>query len=179
MSARAALWLALALLLPGCALLPGGDAAATDAAATSAGPSGTESAAVDAPAFDIRVDCADADLRQLVDRFNSLQRYRAVSDLDAFELERLMALAERDTRELLGTEGYFAPRVQVRREGAAGARPTVVIAIEPGPATTVRQVELDFAGDIAHDPDADAQAQRAAITEGWSLPADRRFTQQR
>ncbi|MFD2376878.1 hypothetical protein ACFSTJ_04630 [Ottowia pentelensis] len=88
---RAALWLALALLLPGCALLPGGDAAATDAAATSAGPSGTESAAVDAPAFDIRVDCADADLRQLVERFNSLRRYRAVSDLDAFELERLMA----------------------------------------------------------------------------------------
>jgi translocation and assembly module TamA len=118
-------------------------------------------------------------LRQLVERFSDLQRYRGVSDLDAFELERLMALAGRNARELLGTEGYFAPGVQVRREALAGGRPTVVVAIEPGPATTVRQVDVDFAGDIAHDADAGAQAQRAAITAGWSLPAGRRFTQQR
>ncbi len=45
-----------------------------------------------APAFDIRVECADPALRQLVERFNSLRRYRAVSDLDDFELTRLMAL---------------------------------------------------------------------------------------
>ena len=176
---RAALWLALALLLPGCALLPDGDAAATEASATPAGPADTGPAAPGAPAFDIRVECADPALRQLVERFNDLQRYRGVSDLDAFELERLMALAGRNARELLGTEGYFAPGVQVRREGAAGARPTVVIAIEPGPATTVQQVDVDFAGDIAHDADAGAQAQRAAITAGWSLPPGRRFTQQR
>lgn len=173
---RAALWLALTLLLPGCALLPDGDGAATEASATPAGRVDTGPAA---PAFDIRVECADPALRQLVERFNDLQRYRGVSDLDTFELERLMALAERNTRELLGTEGYFAPGVQVRREGAAGARPTVVIAIEPGPATTVRQVDVDFAGDIAHDADAGAQAQRAAITAGWSLTAGQRFTQQR
>ena len=173
---RAILWLALAFLLPGCALLPDGGTAQPQATAT---PADAESAMVSAPAFDIRVECTDPALRQLVERFNSLRRYRAVSDLDDFELQRLMALAERNVRELLGTEGYFAPTVQVRREGAGGARPTVVIAIEPGPATTVRQVDVQFAGDIAHDTDAGAQAQRAAITAGWGLAPGQRFTQQR
>lgn len=170
MGPRATLWLALAVLLPGCALLPADDAA-PPAATPSASPT-------EAPAFDIRVQCADAALRQLVERFNSLQRYRAVSDLDDFELRRLMALAERDVHELLGAEGYFTPTVEVQREGAPGARPTVLIAITPGPATTVRQVEVDFSGDIAHDGDAGAQAQRAAITAGWGLPVGQRFTQQ-
>jgi hypothetical protein len=53
------LQLALALLLPGCALLPNGDAAATEASATPAGPADTGPAAPGAPAFDIRVECAD------------------------------------------------------------------------------------------------------------------------
>ena len=130
-------------------------------------------------AFDIRVDCADDDLRTLVERYNTLQRYRAIPDLDDNELARLMALAERNVRELLGTEGYFAPTVKVSREGASGARPTVVITIEPGRATTVQQVDVDFTGDIAHDKDAGAEAQRAAITEGLRRERGRRFTQAR
>ncbi|MEZ5607411.1 MAG: autotransporter assembly complex family protein [Burkholderiaceae bacterium] len=179
MCSRAALWLALALLPPGCALLPTDDPAQAQPATASADGADSTAAAGSAPAFDIRVECADPALRQLVERFNSLRRYRAVSDLDAFELQRLMALAERNARELLATEGYFAPTVQVRRDDAGSARPTVVITITPGPATTVRQVDVQFTGDIAHDADPGAQAQRAAITAGWALAPGQRFTQQR
>ncbi|MBS0318653.1 MAG: outer membrane protein assembly factor, partial [Proteobacteria bacterium] len=168
-------------MLTGCASLNGQANHANHAPADGAADPPTQTA--DTPAaFDIRVECADDSLRALVERHNTLQRYRAVTDLDDGELARLMALAERNVRELLGTEGYFAPTVQVRRAttpGASGARPTVVIAIEPGPATTVQQVDVAFTGDIAHDEDAGAEAQRAAITQGWTLKRGQRFTQAR
>ena len=179
------------LALPGCALLHGDQATERAPAATGA------SAAPEHPAFDIRVDCDDKTLRELVARHNQLQRYRAIADLDDSEFARVMAQTEADVRNLLATEGYFNPTVQVRREGAAvaaptasnaatadapdgtlaSARPTVVIGIEPGPATTVQRVTLAFEGDLASSTEADAVKQREGITGHWGLTEGERFTQ--
>jgi translocation and assembly module TamA len=185
-------------LLAGCAGPGGAGAPAT------APERPRNAAAASAPAFDIRVACADDKLREMVTRFNDLQRYRAVPDLDAAELARLMALAQRQVGDLLATEGYFSPQVTVQREAAvpdaaanaatgqpaapapvdassaeqATARPVVVIAIEPGPVTRVRQAQVDFIGDIATTQDSGAAAQRAGITSGWGLQPGRRFTQE-
>ncbi len=179
-AARLAALLGAALLLGACAAGPGASDAAGDAeAAPTPSATGAVGDAAAPDAFDVRVECADDDLRALVERFNTLQRYRAVRDLEDGELARLMVLAERDVRDLLGTEGYFSPTVQVRREGAADARPTVVITIEPGEPTTVAHVDIGFAGDIAQSADAGARRQREAIEDGWTLKAGRRFTQQR
>ncbi len=176
-----ALVLALVLVLPGCAILQG-DATNGSASATQSAPANSGDPADDVPAtkaFEIRVDTDDKDLHALIERHNELQRYRAVSDLDDTEFARLMALAERDVRNLLGTEGYFAPEVKLRREDAAGGKPVVVITVEPGPPTTVRRVNIEFEGDIAQAADADASGQRTTIVDGWSLDEGRRFTQAR
>jgi len=184
-----------------CALLAGGANAADPRGA----PDPPHDEANEAPSFDIRVECADNKLRDLVARFNDLQRYRAVRDLDAAELTRLMALAQRNVRELLATEGYFSAQVMIRRESATtntvaertgdntgdkaknkwgadgtrhGARPVVVIAIQPGPVTVVWQTRVDFAGDIATTRDPGAVAQRADISSHWGLSAGRSFTQE-
>ena len=180
------LLLAWALVLPGCALLRDDDAS-RDSPPASTAPSdavdaGTAPAAQ--PVFDIRVEVAASDdgdaLKALVERHNELQRYRAVADLDEAEFARLMAVTESDVRNLLGTEGYFDPQITVRREAAtAGGRPTVVIAITPGTATTVRQVNIEFEGDIASSADSAAVAQRTGIVDGWGLDEGRRFTQGR
>lgn len=127
-------------------------------------------------AFTIDVRAPDA-VRELLERHLELQRYRAVSDLDDAELARLMVLAERDARELLGTMGYFAPGLEIRREAVAGAPPRIVIAVDPGEPATVHAVQIDFAGDIAGSTEPDAILQRARIRERWSLPAGQRFTQ--
>ncbi|HQD47790.1 MAG TPA: autotransporter assembly complex family protein [Ottowia sp.] len=181
---RAAALLALALALPGCALLrPGDDAPAgadgrAETSQTAASATNTGGAPA-ASAFDIRVESADEDLRALVARHNDLQRYRAITDLDETEMARLMALTERDARNLLGTEGYFNPTVRVRREGAPGTRPTIVIDIEPGEPTTISAVDIGFEGDIATSGDPDATAQREGIVDNWGLAEGRRFTQDR
>lgn len=130
------------------------------------------------PAFNLEVRTADDAVRELLERHLELRRYREVYDLDDAELARLLRLADRDARALLGTLGHFAPRLDIRRERAAeGEVPVVVVEVDPGPPATVADVDIAFAGDIANSRDQDAIAQRDRIREQWRLPVGRRFTQ--
>lgn len=147
---------------------------------TPQGATGPTSAEPEVTAFDIAVR-APGTVKELLERHLELQRYRAVTDLDEAELARLIVLAERNVRNLVGTLGYFSPTITITREGGtavgSGQRPTIVVAVEPGQATRVGPVAIDFAGDIAESPDPDAQAQRAEIQRDWRLPTGQRFTQ--
>ena len=126
-------------------------------------------------AFDLVVRVADDDLRELLERNLELRRYREVTDLDDAELARLVVLGEKDARELLATQGYFAPQVRITRE--SGARPSLVVTVEPGARTRVSEAKIDFEGDIGRSTDPEAVAQREGIRSGWDLPAGRPFTQ--
>jgi translocation and assembly module TamA len=140
------------------------------------GPAG---AALEATSFDIAVRAPPENeaLRALVDKHVNLQRYRAITDLDETELTRLTVLAEQDVRNLAGTLGYFSPEIAITRENAPTGRLTIVISIQPGDATVVGPVSIDFTGDIAQSKEADAISQRATIQREWRLPAGRVFTQ--
>ena len=128
------------------------------------------------PAFDLVVR-APAPLKELLEKHLELRRYREVTDLDDAEIARLVVLADKDARELLATQGYFMPQVRIERE--AGDRPTLVVAVEPGPVTRVSDVKIEFEGDIATSSEPDAIGQRQAIVGDWELPAERPFTQSR
>jgi translocation and assembly module TamA len=125
------------------------------------------------PSFDLTIR-APQPLRGLLERHLELRRYREVSDLDDAEIARLLVLAEKDARELLATQGYFAPQVRITRE--PGPRPQLVVDVTPGEATRVQEVKIEFEGDIARSTDADAVTQREGIRSGWELPAGRAFT---
>ena len=143
---------------------------------TPRGSVGPTSAEPEVTAFDITVR-APPIVREMLEKHLELQRYRAVTDLDEAELARLIVLAERNVRNLVGTLGYFSPDISITREGGANQRPTIVVAVDPGTATQIGPVAITFAGDIAASPDADAIAQRAQIQRNWRLPAGQRFTQ--
>ncbi len=69
---------------------------------------------------------------------------------------------------LLATEGYFAPRIEVRRtEGDAAG---LVVDVDPGPRTTVATVLIEFAGDLAGDG-AERAARRERLRGEWTLKA--------
>ncbi|WP_236903770.1 autotransporter assembly complex protein TamA [Comamonas serinivorans] len=143
-------------------------------------PRGQVGAAGDVPtvaAFTVEVRSEDKAVRELVDKHIELKRYAAVDDLDEVELQRLMALSEKDVRNLLGALGHFNPQVDIRASGPVAQHPTVVVTIEPGPRTRVADVRFDFQGDIATNPDADVAQQRQAITEDWSLHEGEAFSQ--
>ena len=113
-------------------------------------------------------------------RHLDLLRYRELRDLDDSELERLQIAAERNTRELLGTLGYFSPQVEISRadtaSGDTGSGRVVRIVVQPGPPTIVAATTVSFSGAIASDPDA--ADQRNDIERRWALPAGKPFTQE-
>lgn len=145
-----------------------------DAPDTPRGAVGPTGAQPEVTAFDIEVR-APGGVRGLLERHLELQRYRAVTDLDDAELARLVVLAERNVRNLVGTLGYFSPRIAITREG--GTRPKIVVAVDPGQPTQIGGVAIGFSGDIALSQEADAVAQREEIRQQWQLPAGRRFNQ--
>ena len=129
------------------------------------------------PAFNIEVR-APRELRQMLERNLELRRYREVADLDDTELARLISSAERNARELVATQGYFDPKITVRREEAAGGKRVIVVEVEPGRLTHAAQTKIDFEGAIADSRETDDLAQRNEIETGWRLPRGHAFTQE-
>ncbi len=130
-----------------------------------------------AMAFDMAIE-APADIRDYLLRHIELTRYRELSDLDANELSRLMTAAEHNVQELLGTLGYFAPKVQLAvaetPQNPAAAR-HITITVQPGESVKISDVNIEFSGAIAQDESA--REQRRAIRAAWSLRQGAVFTQ--
>ena len=130
-----------------------------------------------APAFEVDIQ-APAEAKATLQRHLELMRYRELTDLDDTELSRLLVAAEQNARELLGTLGYFSPDValalQDAPQGSVAPR-RVTITVQPGPATLVNSVAIDFLGAIREDPSS--ALQREAIRSSWPLQAGMRFTQ--
>jgi translocation and assembly module TamA len=128
------------------------------------------------PSFNIDIR-APGPLKDLLSRDIELRRYREVADLDDAELARLITAAERNVRELVATQGYFDPKISVRREQDASGKPVIVVEVEPGRLTQVKDVNIQFEGAIAGSNDPADFAQRNEIETGWRLPRGHRFTQ--
>jgi translocation and assembly module TamA len=165
MRRRAALF-ALSLLLAGCAVFkPEPEIGAAAVAPT--GPA----------AYELRIEAPDA-LRELLERFLDLSRYRRSADtegLTEIELARLVAAAPAQVRALLRTEGYFEPGVRAERQGR-----DITLVVEPGPRTTVDRVTIETQGPMqeaiqAGDRRATRLLERAR--QDWSLKPGEPFRQ--
>lgn len=124
-------------------------------------------------AFEIRID-ASAEVQALLERHLELYRYQQIADLSPQEMERLMQAAQGNVRELLATQGYFNPSINITLASTKDIR-TVELKVQSGEPVRVSAVKLNFAGPIATDT-ASAK-QRRTIVESWGLPAGQRFTQ--
>ena len=128
-------------------------------------------------AFDIEIQ-APAEVKDYLQRHMELQRYRELTDLDANELARLLAAAELNLQELMGTLGYFSPEIHLEAHDSPQnpkAARHIVITVQPGDVVKISDVKLEFTGPIAQD--AAAQAQRQAILANWSLRQGMPFSQ--
>ena len=172
--------LSCALLLQGCGLLPKKSeeaAAGGNEAALTTG-SGDEARQDARDAFTLEVTSPSKDVTEYLQTHLDLQRYRKLDDLAASEVSRLMVAAEGNARELLNTLGYFTPTItlELKETPESDKAPrSIHVDVDPGPATRVDKVQIDFAGPVADD--ARDRAQRDEIRSGWKLPPGQTFTQ--
>ena len=153
------------LVLTGCSLWP---------RANDAGPDDDPGTPL---AFEVHIQAPDA-LRPLLEQHLDLQRFRHLPDLRADELERLRDAAAANARELLATQGYFSPEVQLHMAAAAlgsQAAQRITVQVEPGPRTQVTQVDIRLQGPSAHEPTAERLQRR--LQSQWTLPTGLPFTQ--
>jgi translocation and assembly module TamA len=126
----------------------------------------------------LRVD-APAPLRQLLLRYLDLARLAAMREDEApddVEWLRLIAAAPAQVRELLQTEGYFNPQVQVRRE--PGPPQVVHVRVVPGPRARIVNVVLHEQGALHERALANDEGAREAVQglhAWWPLPPGAEF----
>lgn len=134
-----------------------------------------QDAAASAAAFELQVD-APAPLAEGLLRHLELQRYKGLADLDAGELQRLIAAADLQARELLATWGHFAPQLDWQTEARSqGPAWQVRLRVAPGPQAQVQEVHWAFTGHLQDS--ATHRAQREALQQQWLLPPGQAFTQ--
>ncbi len=128
-------------------------------------------------AFGLDVRSSDEGIRDFLTQHLDLQRYRNLSDLDEMELTRLLREADVQARELLGTLGFFKPALRWSQDksASAGSLGQVRVEVDTGPAARISEVQWQWLGDVADDPEA--LAQRQAIEQQWALPVGETFSQ--
>ncbi len=124
--------------------------------------------------YRVQIDAPRA-LAEPLERGLNLVRRRGDADMDEERLKRLVDEAVRESREVAATEGYFSARVDATVDPSA--QPWIVhLAVQPGPRTHVRHVEIQFSGPAASDPDARSRFDR--VRGAWLLRRGDPFRQQ-
>ena len=162
---RAAAALAAALLLAGCAALGGAPSAGNAAqGATAAGPAAVPAAA---QALGVEIE-APAELKALLERHLDLVRLGRLArdEVADSEWSRLIDATPSQARDLLQTEGYFAPRVTLTRESGGGGSPGEVVRlqVDSGPQAQIERVTIEVEGELERG----ATAGVAAAAAPWA-----------
>lgn len=125
--------------------------------------------AADGARLDFRLEAPDR-LRALIE--THVAELRGVAaPVSPGERLGLLRRIRGDIGELLATEGYFSPVIDIGgHSGAAGEQ--LLVTVEPGARTRVGGVALEFRGAVGADA-----ARVAALRAAWGLPPGRPFRQ--
>ena len=115
---------------------------------------------------------AQAPLKSLLSDFLDLMRYRDRDDINADQLEFIVATASEQVRDLAATEGYFSTKTEATLERGRDT-PLVRIRVENGPRTMVTATHIDVTGPAQHD----APRQVRRLVNAWPLRAGEPFRQ--
>ena len=116
-----------------------------------------------------------SNLRHLLQDNLDLIRWRGSERTSELQLRRLVRLAPEQARELLATEGYYAPEIhsEIAHDGDQW---NVTLDIAPGDLTRVDRVDLQLSGPITKDDPAHTK-RLASMRTAWSLPTGSVFRQ--
>ena len=126
--------------------------------------------------YDVRVN-APGDLDELLEKNLDLERFRGNPRMDREQLQRLVRDTPEEAKNLIATAGYYTPVVTVRVD-TTGARPVVIVDVEPGEPVTISKVELELRGFDPTPPLAASEPyDTEALKRNWSLKTGSVFRQ--
>lgn len=118
-------------------------------------------------AFSLNIH-APAPLDAFLLRHAELQNFQTLSDLSPKELQRLLLTSPDDLRQLLASQGYFSPQIELQLK-TTPLPPEVDIHIEPGPVTQVATQQVVLKGTINSDPHSKTQRDTAVNSWPWAI----------
>lgn len=117
------------------------------------------------PRYPLSIE-APAPIARLIREHTLLGRWQGREDFDRSQMPLFLARAPQEIHELLATQGYFAPKVQIQAQGEGAS-----ILIDPGEPARVRRVEL-----LIEDADAGfVQHWQRELGRRWPMPAGQPF----
>jgi len=144
------------------------DAAPESASATEAAPAPLQ--------YEVKVN-APGDLDELLEKNLDLERFRGNPRMDREQLQRLVRDTPEQAKNLVATAGYYTPVVTVRVD-TTGAKPVVIVDVEPGEPVTIDKVELELRGFDPTPPLAASEPfDTEALKRSWSLKSGSVFRQ--
>ena len=167
-----ALWWGLMGLLAGCGSLPFGSKAEDDKPAEPPRP----------PQFRLEVDAPSPQRELLLEHLDlaRLQRAAEADSLTEGEIDRLVGAAAAQAGTLLQTEGYFNPKIQIRRVEDGGSLPLLRVTVEPGVRARIDRLTLEVQGGLYDEQasgDPAARLLMEALRSDWALQPGKPFQQ--
>ncbi len=145
----------------------------------------TQDAVADSPAteaapaplqYEVKVN-APGDLDELLEKNLDLERFRGNPRMDREQLQRLVRDTPEQAKNLIATAGYYTPVVTVRID-TTGAKPVVIVDVDPGEPVTIDKVELELRGFDPTPPLAASEPfDTEALKRSWSLKSGSVFRQ--
>jgi outer membrane translocation and assembly module TamA len=103
-------------------------------------------------AITVNIAGIDGELRQNVQVFLSLERYKARNDLDETTFDRLVERADQEVASALRPFGYYEPKVDVSVSKTGGNDRRVTVRVQPGKPVLMTQVTIKVTGEGAQLP---------------------------
>ncbi|MCC7699894.1 MULTISPECIES: autotransporter assembly complex protein TamA [unclassified Janthinobacterium] len=126
--------------------------------------------------YEVKVN-APGDLDELLEKNLDLERFRGNPRMDREQLQRLVRDTPEQAKNLVATAGYYTPVVTVRVD-TTGAKPVVIVDLDPGQPVTIDKVELELRGFDPTPPLAASEPyDTEALKRSWSLKTGSVFRQ--
>lgn len=126
--------------------------------------------------YEVKVN-APGDLDELLEKNLDLERFRGNPRMDREQLQRLVRDTPEQAKNLVATAGYYTPVVTVRVD-TTGAKPVVIVDLDPGQPFTIDKVELELRGFDPTPPLAASEPyDTEALKRSWSLKTGSVFRQ--
>lgn len=119
---------------------------------------------------------APAPLKELLQKHLDMMKWRENPRMSPAEWQRLFSLAPQNIKDLIATEGYFAPQITPTLENENGVYVAKFV-VDAGKPVLVSDVTLQFTGDFTNQKN-DAKPNVEKLNETWLLQKGEPFRQE-